>query len=263
MANQKLPQTLVSIAALFLMVANMALSKTTHFAVPPALTFQGDAFDPNDTSFIRLTTSHTWSVGRVMYSKPLTFWGEGKQVHFKTKISFNITSIAGNKADGVALFMVPVGPPIPNGGAGGNLGLFDSSGVGKSIFAVKFDTHANVWDPPCRHIGINVNSRVPVAHKCMDDSVNWEDVTLSINYDEADKIITVRAQVGLTKHYDLSHKLDLSTILEKKVQVGLSASTGTNIALHDINYWEFTANMICDSDSDSVDGAGIRQLVST
>ncbi|XP_047978648.1 agglutinin-2-like [Salvia hispanica] len=99
------------------------------------LTYQGDAFFPSDSTFLRLTKTDAAgvpeknSVGRALYTEPILFRAEGAVASFETTIDFQITSREGdnNPADGLAFFMAPVGSTIPAGSFGGGLGVYNVS----------------------------------------------------------------------------------------------------------------------------------------
>lgn len=237
--------------ALFLMLANKAISQETHFSFnsfissPTDLTYQGDAHVPVGATFLRLTKTdangvpQSSSVGRVLYSKPFKLWENKLAVSFNTTIKFTITPTKGPGADGLAFFMAPVGTTIPEGSYGGDLGLFDISGESPAFFAVEFDLYANDWDPShnLRHIGIDINSVKSSSFVQFGDSCVGKEAQLHIQYDGVNLIyvlLTCDQESRL-----LEYEYDLGKILPPQVQLGIASSTGDLVALHDINYWSF------------------------
>lgn len=235
---------------------------------PKTLTYQGDAFFPSSTTFLRLTktdssdTPQPGSVGRVLHTSPVLFKVEGGQASFETTVRFYITPMVGdqNPADGLVFFIAPVGSTIPNAGAGGSLGVYSQTGNAPNIFAVEFDIYANnIWDPNFQHIGINLGSRTS-SNVTRFEGVLGQEVTARINYEAATKVITVYAVAG-SENFELSYTYDLGNLLPEQVQVGLSASTGENVAIHDVVSWYFSSTLV----RTSADGVGtlrgIRQIV--
>ncbi|KAK2631440.1 hypothetical protein EUGRSUZ_L02904 [Eucalyptus grandis] len=110
-----------------------------------SLSFNIDSFDTNlntilyegtarsKSGSVELTNSYIqpgYQVGRIQYSKPINIWdsGTGRQADFFTRFSFTIsTNNATEYGDGMALFLAPVGFPIPPNSAGEFLGLFNAS----------------------------------------------------------------------------------------------------------------------------------------
>ncbi|XP_057812447.1 lectin alpha chain-like [Salvia miltiorrhiza] len=248
----KLLQTLIpilfSIALLLAAARSQTISFTYDFSGdqhPKDLTYQGTAHFSSDTTYLRLTDAKAAQAGRVLYSNPVQFWQTGGQVDFETTINFIITPIEDIlPADGITFFVAPVGSTIPAGSTGGNLGIFNSSGTGPTVFAVEFDPYANDhWDSNFRHVGIDLGSRVSSNTTEVGGAITGQQVTARINYEEATKMITVHVIAG-TKKFDVSYEFDLGSFLPEKVQVGLSASTGDNVATHDIVSWYFSATMV-------------------
>ncbi|KAL8536795.1 hypothetical protein ACS0TY_012100 [Phlomoides rotata] len=187
------------------------------------------------------------SVGRVVYSPPVKFWDTNKEATFQTTIKFSINKVDSDPGDGFTFFIIPVDSPIPNPSTGGSFGLFDlKTGLAPSVFAVEFDIYftGNIWDPRYPHIGIDINSRDSVNVSRYEDSLG-EMVTARINYEENTRNISVHAEYG-SKTANVSYVYDLKKILPKQVQVGISASTGGSVALHDLHTWYFSSTLIWD-----------------
>lgn len=271
-------KTLILLLPLFLLLAThkvVSQEDTTSFTFDSfsssenSLTYQGDAFVPLSTSFVRLTKTNSSgapmrnSIGRLVYSNPVTFWGPGQQASFETTIRFTVTPLAGqisNIGDGFNFFIVPVNSPIPPSSIDGDLGLFNpSTGLATSVFAVEFDIAPNRWDPNYHHIGIDINSRVSRNVSRFDNSIG-EEVTARINYVSNTRTITVFATYG-SRNSSVSYVFDLKTILPRQVQVGISATTGSWTAFHDLRSWYFTSTLVYDGISNCLGEPHIRQYV--
>ncbi|XP_042065297.1 agglutinin-2-like [Salvia splendens] len=271
----KLFQTLIPVLssiALLLAIANTAWSQTTSFTYdfyggpkPTDLLLQGDANFPSGSTYLRLTRTDdsgnplTYRVGRAVYSNPITFWLDGAQVDFETTVKFIIKPKAGDTdvpADGFTFFIQPVGSPI--GFTGGSFGIFDESGQNPSTFAVEFDIFTNPGvDPSYPHVGIDIESNVSKNTTDVGDALIGQEVTARIDYEEATKVISVHVTAG-SKTFEVSYVYDLSTILPQQVEVGISATTGGQVAVHDLISWYFTSTLVHTSaDRD----AHIRQYV--
>lgn len=256
----KFQQTLIPfLSSIFLLLPNKAISQETYFSFassvsnPTNLTYQGDAHILVGPSLIRLTKTDAkgfpqkLSVGRVLYSKPVTLWERSSTLSFNTTIKFTVTRMKGHPvADGLAFFMAPVGTTIPMGSYGGNLGIFDTSGTSSTgLFAVEFDLYTNYWDPSdrLRHIGIDVNSIKSSNFVNFKDSCVGKEAELKIEYHGNVGMIYVTLKCGKERRL-LEYECDLRSILPHQVEVGISASTGDLVALHDINYWTFNSIML-------------------
>lgn len=260
---QTLPLLISVIAILFLMPANKVHSQdTTSFAFdyfpvepdPNELIYQADAWVPEVSTislFLRLTETDDSgkpmkdSVGRVLYSPPVQFWDQERQLSFETSIRFFITPSDNNpSAEGIAFFIAPVNSAIPGDSSGGNLGIFGSSSPPTySVFAVEFDTYANEWDPSFPHIGIDINSLISANVTRFDNMLNQEEVTARIYYDGPTGKISVLAGTQSSPIFRVTYDFDLKTILPQRVQVGISSSTGQQVAVHDIRSWHFKATL--------------------
>ncbi|KAH6806741.1 hypothetical protein C2S51_031572 [Perilla frutescens var. frutescens] len=253
---------LLSSIALLLALAHTALGKksstSTSFAYdfssekPTDLTYQGDAHFPTDTTVLRLTKTDGFgngellSIGRVVYSKPVTFSDKKKQANFQTTLKFIINRNNGDEnppADGLLFFIAPVNSAVA--AAGGNFGVFDESGRNPSVFAVEFDTFVNDnFDPSYRHVGIDIQSRVSSnVTEVGGDAMIGQDVTAVVGYDAATKLISVHGSAG-GKSFEVSYVYDLSAILPQLVEVGISAATGGCVAIHDVISWSFDSDVV-------------------
>ncbi|XP_057812425.1 mannose-specific lectin alpha chain-like [Salvia miltiorrhiza] len=253
----KLLHTLISIALLLAAAANTARSQTTFFSYdfwgqqqPNPLLYQGDAYFPPQHTFLRMTKTTasgalaTYSLGRIVYPNKITFWEAGAQVDFETTLNFIITPKPGDThpADGFTFFIAPFGLPL--GFAGGSFGIFNSAGTASSVFAVEFDIYSNAGvDPSYRHVGIDIESNVSKNVTNVGNALLGQQVTARINYQGATKRISVNVVAG-SQTYEVSYVYDLSTILPQQVQVGISASTGVYVAVHDLISWYFTSTLV-------------------
>ncbi|KZV33631.1 hypothetical protein F511_12330 [Dorcoceras hygrometricum] len=246
---------------LFMLLANKVHSQdTTSFKIdnfesnPNDLIYQGDANVPSGSTYLRLVrtdslgTPQMGSVGRVLYSSPVHFWETSRQATFETTISFRIIpSYRGDPADGLAFFIAPVSTTILNGSSGPNLGIFDSSGTASSVFAVEYDIYVNgEWDPSYPHVGIDIDSRTSLNTTRFEERLG-EVVTARINYDANTRTITVTTNYGLSKTSTLSYVRDLKNVLPQQVRVGISASTGAEVATFDVISWYFYSTLESDN----------------
>ncbi|KAH6771986.1 hypothetical protein C2S52_005261 [Perilla frutescens var. hirtella] len=266
-----LSHAVIALFVIILATANIAQSQTisftydfyTHGEPPKDLILQGDAHFPSDSTYLRLTKTDTngnalqTSAGRAVYAPTVPFWQPGAQVDLETTVKFIIKPNANsnNPADGIVFFIAPVGTTIPTGSAGGSFGIFGPNGNMSNVFAVEFDIFVNgEWDPSFRHVGIDLESRKSVKVTEISDSLIGEEVTLRVDYEEATQVIS--AVVTTNSHrYEVSYMYDLSTILPQQVQVGIAASTGEYVAIHDVVSWYFTASVVHET------AKGIRQFV--
>ncbi|KAH6819520.1 hypothetical protein C2S51_003123 [Perilla frutescens var. frutescens] len=216
---------------------------------PTDLTYQGDANFPTGTAVLRLTKTDVFgnpqpnSIGRVLYTRPVIFSRRQRQANFQTTVRFIIRPYSGGcgPADGLAFFIAPVNSTV--GAGGGNFGIFDASGNNPSVFAVEFDVYSNDWDPSYRHVGIDIQSRISSNVTEVGDALLGQEVAAQINYDPATKLISVDVTAG-SKSFGVRYVYDLSTILPQQVQVGISAATGTCVAVHDVVAWSFDSIIV-------------------
>ncbi|KAG6408830.1 hypothetical protein SASPL_131855 [Salvia splendens] len=243
--------------ALFVILAMTNKAYSTSFTYdfygsqPTSLTYQGDAFFPPDSTFLRLTKTdasgipQTGTIGRALYTKPILFRTQGAVASFETTINFQITSRSGdnNPADGLVFFIAPVGSTSPSGGGGGNFGVYNTSGLAPNVFAVEFDVYVNSeWDPNFRHIGIDLGSRTS-SNVTSFEGTNGQYVSASINYEAATKEITVYATAA-AGNFEVSLVSDLGALLPEQVQVGLAAASGLHVAVHDVVSWYFSSTLV-------------------
>ncbi|XP_047947718.1 agglutinin-2-like [Salvia hispanica] len=247
----KLVQTLIPVLssiALLLAIANPAQSQLTSFSYdfngtqPTDLLLQGQAHISG--SYLSMIFSDSpgrprqFSIGRAVYSKPIQFWGDGAQLDFETTIKFIINHVDPTPADGFTFFIQPVGYSLGNDGQ--YFGVFRPGEI-LPVFAVEFDIFPNLpVDPYSRHIGIDIGTIVSRNTTNVNGGLLAREVTARIKYQQASKLITVHTDTNV-QPYEVSYVYDLSTLLPQQVQVGISASTGRNIAFHELISWHFTS----------------------
>jgi hypothetical protein len=187
--------------------------------------------------------------GRAYHKHPAQLWDSatGEIASFAANFTFIIESVpAGTGATGVghgmAFFLAPYTPDLPQESYDGCLGLFDESKVqnyttvkasgDERFVAVEFDTHMDTWDPSSRHIGFDVNS--------MDSGGNYKVLpngsladagvmSATVVYDNGTRRLAVTLVVG-SDTYTAAATVDLSSLLPDQVAVGFSAATGEEFA---------------------------------
>ncbi|KAL3752834.1 hypothetical protein ACJRO7_000263 [Eucalyptus globulus] len=198
-----------------------------------------------------------YKVGRIQYSKPIYIRDSitGRQANFSTHFSFTIEPFDRNQySDGLAFFLAPAGFTIPPNSAGPFLGLFNAStvddGPRNRIVMVEFDTCVNLkFDPPERHIGVNINSISSTVHSFWDPESRRGNATdVAVTYNSTSKNLSVfwsfAGAVSLDKKScSLSYHIDLAQVLPESVAIGISASCGSVEARHIINSWGFTSDL--------------------
>lgn len=258
----KFLQTLIPLLSSIALVLGLAASPargqgdSTSFTYdfygsqPTTLLYQGDAHFASGSTYLRMTKTGTsgnalqYSVGRAVYYQPIKFWETGAEVDFETTVKFIIKPNSGdtNPADGFAFFMEPVGSPV--GFTGGGFGIFNTSGQNPSVFAVEFDIFSNPGvDPSYRHVGIDIESNVSKNTTDVGDAFLGQEVTAIIDYKTATKLIRARVTAG-GKTFEVSYVFDLSSILPQQVEVGISAATGGQVAVHELISWYFTSTLV-------------------
>ncbi|CAA2953314.1 L-type lectin-domain containing receptor kinase -like [Olea europaea subsp. europaea] len=186
--------------------------------------------------------------GRATYVEPLHLWDKnsGKLTDFSTHFSFVIDSEGRSTfADGLAFFLAPPNSSIPEGAAGGGLGLAIDLNPGQFV-AVEFDTFQNYYDPPGTHVGININNMSSVA------KTNWSngiprgmENDAWINYNASLKTLSA-AFTSFSNNrnqiQNLSFVVDLRDYLPEFVTFGFSAATGTLFEKNNVKSWQFSSS---------------------
>ncbi|XP_020114332.1 L-type lectin-domain containing receptor kinase IX.1-like [Ananas comosus] len=216
-------------------------------------TWNGTVINLTKDTTVGLLTN---SSGQVYYNHPVPLWNRTTHevASFRTSFSFVIQAMNPTLyGDGLAFFLSPFPPALPDFNGGGLLGLFenDSTALNPSantVVAVEFDTYKNSWDPSDNHIGIDVNSISSTAYE------NWTTAidsggraTAWIDYDNGTNRLSVFLSYDqhavFSGTFNLSCVVDLKAILPEEVAVGFSAATGHAIELHQILYWNFDSTL--------------------
>ncbi|XP_009363448.3 LOW QUALITY PROTEIN: L-type lectin-domain containing receptor kinase IX.1-like [Pyrus x bretschneideri] len=220
--------------------------------------YEGDATP--SLGMVELNTmTQYFRAGRCTYAQPLHLWdyATGSMVDFSTYFTFMIDTRKTTQymSDGLAFFLAPVGYPIPPNGAGGGLGLFNTTtqyGVPQNqIVMVEFDTYSNTeWDPPGQHVGINVNKISSAITRIWEfGNKTRKNTHVSITYNAVTKNLSVSwtydedPSSASFANTSFSFPIDLSEVLPEQVTIGFSAATGLYPERHVINSWEFTSSM--------------------
>ncbi|CAN6224145.1 unnamed protein product [Urochloa humidicola] len=216
--------------------------------------FHGTLFDLTANAY---TGGITYSVGRVAYAHPVPLRDNatGKAASFTTAFSFSISiTDENNKGDGMAFFLARYPSTLPPNSQGGALGLCTGACVNKTagedrFVAVEFDTFNHTWDPNLTydHMGIDVNSIASVANVSLPSfSLNGK-MSARVDYNGSTGAMSVELQFepsdmfyGATPTYNVSTKVDLSSVLPEQVAIGFSAATGASIELHQLLSWSFS-----------------------
>ncbi|XP_010273743.1 PREDICTED: L-type lectin-domain containing receptor kinase IX.1-like [Nelumbo nucifera] len=203
-----------------------------------------------------LDSSLNGSEGRVIYKEPVRLWDKetGDLTDFNTNFSFTIKLLSdSNFGDGLAFFLTPNGSIIPPQSGGGCLGLlsFDRrfDNTENQLIAVEFDTFPNDWDPDYNHVGIDVNSvfSVATAEWSSSNIINGSTVDARIIYNSSTKLLSVfftydeKPVSGESRN--LSHIVDMRKFLPEWVTIGLSATTGKFVELHQLHSWDFYSSL--------------------
>ncbi|KAI6699028.1 hypothetical protein NL676_019147 [Syzygium grande] len=189
----------------------------------------------------KVHTPQSSQVGQIRSSEPIHIWDSvtGRRADFSTHFSFTIEPFYRTiYSDGLAFFLAPTGFTIPLNSAGGYLGLFNSSivncGPWNRIVMVEFDTYVNSYfDPPERHIGININSLSSIVHTSWDPESHGGNATnVVVTYNSTSKNLSVFCSFdgepfsSDKKSTSLSFQIDLAEALPESVVIGISASYG-------------------------------------
>uniref|UniRef100_J3LWI6 non-specific serine/threonine protein kinase n=1 Tax=Oryza brachyantha TaxID=4533 RepID=J3LWI6_ORYBR len=186
--------------------------------------------------------------GRALYKQPVQLWNgaTGEEASFAAGFNFTIRSVAGRgnglAGHGMAFFLAPFMPDMPQECYEGCLGLFDQSmaksgamgnATGAASFvAVEFDTRRDGWDPSGRHIGVDVNnvdSRGNYRVLPDDSLVDAGVMSATVAYDSGTRTLGVTLAVGGAT-YNLSADVHLRSFLPEQVAVGFSAAPGDEFA---------------------------------
>jgi hypothetical protein len=244
-----------------------------------ALSFDYTTFRPEDQKDIRVEgdayISSGWidvtanrvssighSKGRASYNtQPMLLWDRrtGEVASFTTRFSFVIDpqkDYGGidNKGAGMAFFLAGYPSSLPSDPYAYDIGLTnqraDAVATGDSRFvAVEFDTFNDTiaLDPNATydHVGIDVNSIRSVATVSLPSFSLTGNMTAEVRYDNLSSILAMTLWLGDKRNmsYNLSHEVDLKSVLPENVSVGFSASTSTSVELHQLRSWSFRSSL--------------------
>ncbi|KAK3404376.1 hypothetical protein EUGRSUZ_G01001 [Eucalyptus grandis] len=181
----------------------------------------------------------------------------GNVADFSSRFTFSINSRKEpSHADGLAFFLAPSGSQIPKQSTGGFLGLTgpnpNSTNSSTAFVAVEFDTFhdniTNTWDPPCNHVGIDVNSMASVNNACvpwMDDKILLgQELRAWVTYNSTAMNLSVVFRDDDDNYTSLYYQpVNLTEYLPEWVVFGFSATTGDSFEAHTIFSWEFNSSL--------------------
>ncbi|KAF2296547.1 hypothetical protein GH714_040586 [Hevea brasiliensis] len=172
----------------------------------------------------------------------------GNLTDFHAPLSFSIDS-HNNKVfgDGLAFFLAPVQFPAARE-AGGGLGLARENHTSKWPFlAIEFDSFSNSWDPPSKHVGIDINSVISNATSAWLSSIeDGRKIYASIKYDSILKSLRVTFTGYISNQkieQRLDYHVDLRDFLPEWVTVGFSVATGETFEKHVLYSLYFTSSL--------------------
>ncbi|XP_030463076.1 L-type lectin-domain containing receptor kinase IX.1-like [Syzygium oleosum] len=257
----------VSIFSLIIHFAGSATFEKISFAFPPfnssVISSKGEAAVTGAGNVIQLTLddpsgAFTSISGWATYSQPMHLWDNntGNVADFSARFNFTIKSQNGaafpNHADGMTFFLTPNGSQIPENSSGGYLAIvselspFNSS---TPVVAVEFDTfYWNSWDPPCIHVGIDINSIASAKNVCAD----WMEYHIQygrqlhaeVTYNSSTQNLSVTLAGDYLNYTSLYQPINLKNYLPEWVTFGFSATTGYQFEAHTVNTWEFSSGLL-------------------
>jgi len=215
---------------------------------------------------LRLTNDTERDKGHAFYPNPIIFKNTSSESvsSFSTTFVFAIRPQYTNIGGHGIVFVISPTKGLPDSQPSQYLGLFNDSNNGSSsnhVFGVELDTRQNFEfdDINDNHVGIDINdlksaNSTPAGY--YDDYGQFRDLSLSsgfpiqawIEYDGVKKkidvtlaLMSVGASNKPTKPL-LSLTKDLSPILNNRMYVGFSSSTGLMVASQYILGWSFKVN---------------------
>ncbi|KAK4359288.1 hypothetical protein RND71_021517 [Anisodus tanguticus] len=212
---------------------------------------------------LQLTDSQTQDQGHAFYPNPIHFKNSPNDTAFtfSTTFVFAIRSIYENLSGHGLVFVIAPQRRLEGSLANHYLGLFNSANNGKSsnhVVGVELDTiySEDFGDINDNHVGIDINGLKSVtAHTAgyFDGTGLFHNLTLIsgqamqvwVDYDGSTKQINVTIaplHVGKPVRPLLAFRYDLSPILDQKMYVGFSSSTGSVPTHHYILGWSFKTN---------------------
>ncbi|KAK6231165.1 hypothetical protein SCA6_001238 [Theobroma cacao] len=214
---------------------------------------------------LKLTNKSNYAVGHAFYSESIQMLdnkslpGSPKASSFSTTFVFAIVPpTSGRGGHGLAFTLSP-SKQFPGAEAGHYMGIFNKENDGLSsnhVFAVEFDTvngFNDDSDSDGNHVGININSMYsketePAAYFINNTNLK-EDMKLEsgdpvhawIEYDGNFVNVTISPlKVEKPSQPLISHRIDLTPLVEETMYVGFSASTGEKSSSHFILGWSFS-----------------------
>ncbi|KAE8650976.1 lectin-domain containing receptor kinase VI.4 [Cucumis sativus] len=228
---------------------------------------QGASIEPS--GLLRLTDSSQYVIGRAFYPETqLMFDIKSEPVSdvssFSTSFVFAIVPSSSGPPVGYGLaFVMAPSTQFPDAASEHYLGLFNPSNNGdpsNHIFAVEFDTvngHDDETNFKGNHVGINKNGVRSSASESAEYSDYGSDVKTEvyldtgdliqawIDYDGRSKVVNVTiapASVIRPTEPLISYPINLTSVLNERMFVGFSASTGKETSFHYISGWSFAIN---------------------
>ncbi|TKW36775.1 hypothetical protein SEVIR_1G004900v4 [Setaria viridis] len=207
---------------------------------------------------ISITKMNKWSTGRVAYKEAVRLWDDrtGERASFHTSFSFAIgRSGSGDNntgADGMAFFVGPFPPSLPQDSDGAFLGLFPNNKSAQGTIGVEFDTLWNAapadWEPndiTTDHVGIEVGNIWNIANYTKDlpsGSLSGP-MEANIAYDAGSKLMLVTLRLANGSSVSVQAALDLKDVagLGPDAAVGFSAATGGLFESHQLLSWSFSS----------------------
>ncbi|XP_039155521.1 anti-H(O) lectin 1-like [Eucalyptus grandis] len=192
----------------------------------------------------------THSTGRVIYYQPIHLWDKdsGNMADFTTEFTFTIKSRRdASYADGSTFFLAPNGSQMPVRSDGRFLALVNSTSYDRSIVfvAVEFDTFydhsTNPWDPPCEHIGIDINTVNSSFNVCVEwwtyNILYGRPLHAQITFDSRTQNLSVllmdASDPSSSPHSSrLLDQVSLNRTLPEWVTFGFTASSGELQEMH-------------------------------
>lgn len=225
-----------------------------------------------NNGILRLTNETSRLIGRVFYPRPFLFKNSstanasgGRVASFSTAFAFAIVpeypKLGGH---GFAFVLAPT-QQLAGAQPSQYLGLLnssDNSNATNHVFAIEFDTVQDFEfnDINDNHVGVDVNSLVSsksAAASYFDSGdqpipLNLKSGTTIqawVDYDGEAKLLKVTLSPFSTKPTTplFSFPIDLATILDDKMYVGFSASTGLLASSHYLFGWSFKMNGVAQS----------------
>jgi len=264
-SNPQIPMLIIFVMISLLVLGHHNVRSEYSFRFPSfrpytaGITLEGDAFASSDAA-LHLTSTVPRSAGRASFAEPVRLWDAktGELAGFTTTFSFVVgpaTATGPTRlfGDGISFFMAPFRSCIPRNSSGGFLGLFapeTAMNVFKNqVVAVEFDTFGNPWDPPSKHMGIDINSVASAATVALPGANLESGLTAfaTVKYEPVTKNLSVlleypRSVVVNGTTTSLSFAVDLRTVLPEWVRVGFSGATGQLVELHKILSWTFSSS---------------------